>query len=495
MKRALSIILVVGLLCLLCTFSVEADEAGTGISVNQTHASYAQWSNQSPMHMGSLSGTDSLHPISLAIPSTVIGNISSATAPSVVIDVSDPLIGKKDTIVYVGFYEAYGVFHGSNSMPTYFVWSDDIPGYTMRAAASTSYGPVSPQDLTVTAPSSFSATVKRTQAGSSTGATFSSSAVSVVGTYTPVVRVPQSVGSAYMDPYWKVASNSYKVLKVTIGSDNDSYSNVRIELDTNDVSKVTGSGSSGNYLMSGVFVPLCFVVDATDYNQAQLDKLDDIINALVDLNQSVTDGFADVIQILNDNFADILASIGTSTGSRDNILFYLRSLLTYVNDIQTAIMHQSGDPGAFSSAIQYIEYYLSRVLENTDAFVEYIENITDTMEQMEQEIEDTNDAIDTLDDDVEDAHEQEQQLYEDANDAIGNLAISDFDFDGFTGQGVRAAGELFEDLWESFGVYAQVYNFTLLLTLCLTIIRYSTRRPKAKESSKGGKKQNQGGGG
>lgn len=493
MKRALSVILVVGILCLLCSFSVAADQAGTGISVNQTHSSYAQWSNQSPMHMGSLSGTDSLHPLSLAIPSTVIGNISSATAPSIVIDVSDPLIGKKDTIVYVGFYEAYGVFHGSNSMPTYFVWSDDIPGYTMRAAASTSYGPVSPQDLTVSAPSSFSPTVKRTQAGSSSGATFSSSAVTVVGTYTPVVRVPQSVGSAYMDPYWKVASNSYKVLKVSIGSNNDAYSNVRIELDINDVSKVTGSGSSGNYLMSGVFVPLCFVVDATDYNQAQLDKLDEIIQALADLNTTVTDGITDIVDILNQNFADILASIGTSTGNRDNILYYLNTLVTNVGRIIQGLEHYGGDnPSNSYSAVQYIEYYMRKVLEDTAVFVQYIENISDTMEDMADEIEDTNDAIGSLDENVDDAHEQEQQLYEDANDAIGNLAISDFDFDGFTGQGVRAAGEMFEDLWESFGVYAQVYNFALLLTLCLTIIRYSTRRPKAKESNK---KQDKGGGG
>lgn len=441
------------------------------------------------MHMGSLSGTDSLHPLSLAIPSTVIGNISSATAPSIVIDVSDPLIGKKDTIVYVGFYEAYGVFHGSNSMPTYFVWSDDIPGYTMRAAASTSYGPVSPQDLTVSAPSSFSPTVKRTQAGSSSGATFSSSAVTVVGTYTPVVRVPQSVGSAYMDPYWKVASNSYKVIKVSIGSNNDAYSNVRIELDTNDVSKVTGSGSSGNYLMSGVFVPLCFVVDATDYNQAQLDKLDDIINALVDLNQSVSDGFTDVVQVLNDNFADILASIGTSTGSRDNILYYLNTLVTTLSHISTGLEHQS-TPNALSSAVQYIEYYLSRVLENTDVFVQYIENITDTVDDMADQIDDTNDAIDELSGDSDDIHEQEQSLFDDANEAIGNLAISDFEFDGWTGQGVRAAGSLFNDLWEALGPVAQVYSFALMLTVTMTILRYSTRRPKEKQTKNNGSKEN-----
>lgn len=490
MKREISIILVVGLVCLLCSFSVAADQAGTGVSVNQTNASYAQWSNQSPMHMGALSGTDSLHPISLAIPSTVIGNISSATAPSVVIDVSDPLIGKKNTIVYVGFYEAYGVFHGSNSMPTYFVWSDDIPGYTMRAAASTSYGPVSPQDLTVSAPSNFSPVVKRTQAGSSTGAAFSSSAVSVVGTYTPVVRVPQTVGSAYMDPYWKVASNSYKVLKVTIGTDNDTYSNVRIELDTNDVSKVTGSGSSGNYLMSGVFVPLCFVVDATDYDQAQLDKLDDIILTLADLNTSVTDGFTDVVNILNQNFADILASIGTSEGSRDNILDYLTSIMTYVSSINTALQHQSVAPNAFSSAIQYMEYYLSRVLENTDVFVEYIENITDTVGDMADQIDDTNDAIDELTGDSDDIHEQEQSLFDDANEAIGNLAISDFEFDGWTGQGVRAAGSLFNDIWEALGPVAQVYSFALMLTVTMTILRYSTRRPKEKQTKNNGKKEN-----
>lgn len=479
-----------GLLCLLCSFGVAADEAGTGITVNQTHSSYAQWSNQSPMHMGSLSGTDSLHPISLAIPSTVIGNITTATAPSIVIDVSDPLIGKKDTIVYVGFYVAYGVFHGSNSMSTYFTWSDDIPGYTMRAAASSSYGPVSPSDLTLTAPSSFTPTVKRTQAGSSSGANFSSSAVSVVGTYTPVVRVPQTVGSAYMDPYWKVNNNSYKVLKVKIGSDNDAYSNVRIELDQNDISKVKGSGSSGNYLLSGVFVPICFVVDATDYNQAQLDKLDDVIQALADLNISVSDGFTNVVNILNQNFADILASIGTSDGPRDNILDYLTSILTYINSINVALQHQSGAPNAFSSAINYIEYYLSRVLENTDVFVEYIENITGTVEQMEQEIDDTNDAIDGLSDDINDTHEQEQQMYDDANDAIGNLAISDFQFDGWTGQGVRGAGSLFERLWTAIGPVAQVYSFALMLTVTMTILRYTTRRPKERQASSksGGKK-------
>lgn len=485
MKRVLSSILIVCILCLYCTPVLAADEVQTGISVNQTHSSYAQWSNQSPMHMGELSGTDSMHPLSLAIPSTVIGNISS-TAPSVVIDVSNPLIGHKDTVVYVGFYVAYGVFHGSNSMATYFTFSDDIPGYTMRAAASTSYGPVSPGDLTVTAPSSFSPTVRRTQAGSSTGATFSSSAVTTVGTYTPVVRVPQSIGSAYMEPYWKVASNSYNVLKVTIGSNNDSYSNVRIELDANDVSKVAGSGSSGNYLLSGVFVPLCFVVDVTDYEQAQLDKLDDIINALVDLNQNVTDGFADVVSILNDNFADILASIGTSTGNRDNILFYLNALVTSVGRIIQGLEHYGGDnPSNAYSAVQWIEYYLSRVVADTDLFVQYIENITDTMEAMEDEIDDANDAIDGLTDDITDTHDQEEQIYDDANDAIGNLAISDYDFDyeGWTGQGVRFVGDLFDDLWDVLGPYAQVYSFALMLIVAFTIIRYSTRRAKAKDKS------------
>lgn len=488
MKRVLSALLVVCLVVLHCSVLVVADEVQTGITVNQTHSSYAQWSNQSPMHMGELSGSDSMHPLSLAIPSTVIGNIS-ATAPSVVIDVSNPLIGHKDTVVYVGFYVAYGVFHGSNSMATYFTFSDDIPGYTMRAAASTSYGPVSPGDLTVTAPSSFSPTVKRTQAGSSSGVAFSSSSVTTVGTYTPVVRVPQSIGSAYMEPYWKVASNSYNVLKVTIGSNNDIYSNVRIELDANDVSKVAGSGSSGNYLLSGVFVPLCFVVDVTDYEQAQLDKLDDIIEALILLNTNVSDGFADVVQVLNDNFSDILASIGTSSGSRDNILYYLNSLVQSLARITVALEHQN-NPNALSSAVQYIEYYLSRVMDNTDVFVQYIENITETVDDMADQIDDTNDAIDELSGDNDDIHEQEQSLFDDANEAIGNLAISDFEFDGWTGQGVRAAGSLFNDLWNALGPVAQVYSFALMLTVTMTILRYSTRRPKEKQTKNNGSKEN-----
>ena len=442
--------------------------------------------------MGELSGTDSLHPLSMAIPSSTIGNISSATAPSVVIDISNPLIGKKNTVVYCGFYVAYGVFHGSNSMPTYFMWSDDIPGYTMRAAASTSYGPVSPNDLTVTAPSNFSPTVKRTQAGSSTGATFSTSAVSTIGSYTPVVRVPQTIGSSYMDPYWKVASNSYKVIKVTIGSDNDNYSNVRIELDANDISKVAGSGSSGNYLMCGVFVPLCFVVDATDYSQAELDKLDDIIQALADLNTTCTDGFTDILALLNTNFSAILASLGTSTGSHDNVLDQLDSIILQLARINAAIASVTDDGlHPLWSSIHYIEYYLSRVLADCDVFVEYIGNITDTMEDMADELEDTDDQINDATDTIDDQHDTEAEIFEDCNDAIGNLAISDFEFEGDTPNGIHAVGDLMSRLWTDIDGYHQVYYFAMLMTLALTIIRYTTRRPKEKPTNK--QNQSQGG--
>lgn len=484
MKRVLSALLIVCLVVLYCSVMVVADEIQTGITVNQTHSSYAQWSNQSPLHTGELSGSDSMHPLSLAIPSTVIGNIS-ATAPSVVIDVSNPLIGHKDTIVYVGFYVAYGVFHGSNSMATYFTFSDDIPGYTMRAAASTSYGPVSPGDLTVTAPSNFSPTVRRTQAGSSSGATFSSSSVTTIGTYTPVVRVPQSIGSAYMEPYWKVASNSYNVLKVSIGSNNDSYSNVRIELDANDISKVAGSGSSGNYLMSGVFVPLCFVVDTTDYEQAQLDKLDDIINTLTLLNTNVSDGFADVVQILDDNFSDILASIGTSTGPRDNVLSYFQSMLVYLNNINSALNHQTGAPNAFSSAINYIEYYMLHVMQNTDTMVQYLADITGTLESISDSIESANESVQDLADSQEDVHDQEQQIYDDTNQAIGNTVISSWDWGEGVMPGLARASLDFTDLWNSLGVWNKVYTFSMTLTLCFTIIRHLPARKK-QSNNKGG---------
>lgn len=436
------------------------------------------------MHMGSLSGTDSLHPISLAIPSTVIGNISSATAPSVVIDVSDPLIGVKDTVVYIGFYEAYGVFHGSNSMPTYFMWSDDIPGYTMRAAASTSYGPMSPQDLTVTAPSNFSPTVKRTQAGSSSGATFSSSAVSVVGTYTPVVRVPQTIGSAYMDPYWKVASNSYKVLKVTIGSNNDAYSNVRIELDTDDVSKVKGSGSSGNYLLSGVFVPLCYVVDTTDYSQAMLDKLDDIIDALADINQNITDSTIDIVTLLNANFASILASIGTSTGARDNMLYYLNSIVTAISAIQAAIQHQSGNPNALSSAIQYIEYYLRNVLSDTNSIVAYLDTIAATLANIADALDAANDQMDDINQDQEGIHDYEQGIYDDTNNYIGSEVIQGFELIEGVATGQARVALDFNDFWNSLYPWNQIYTFAMMMTLSLTIIRYSSSKSRSKDTNK-----------
>lgn len=441
------------------------------------------------MHMGSLSGTDSLHPISLAIPSTVIGNISSATAPYVVIDVSDPLIGVKDTVVYIGFYEAYGVFHGSNSMPTYFMWSDDIPGYTMRAAASTSYGPVSPQDLTVTAPSNFSPTVKRTQAGSSSGATFSSSAVSVVGTYTPVVRVPQTIGSAYMDPYWMVASNSYKVIKVTIGSNNDAYSNVRIELDTDDVSKVKGSGSSGNYLLSGVFVPLCYVVDTTDYSQAMLDKLDVIIDTIADLNTSVADGFTDVIAILNTNLSAIISAIGTSTGNRDNMLDYLSAIASYMSFINTALQHQSVQPGAFSSAIQYIEYYLQNVLTDTNSIVAYLDTIAATLSNIADALDSANDQMDDINQDQEGIHDYEQGIYDDTNNYIGSEVIQGFELIEGVATGQARVALDFTNFWNSLYPWNQIYTFAMMMTLSLTIIRYSSAKSRSKDTNKkkGGK--------
>lgn len=491
MKRAISIVLVVGLVCLLCSFSVAAASNETAITVFQENSNYNQWSLQSPVYYGGLNSSNYTYPINLCISSNAVGTFTSATGPtSVVIDVSDPLIAKKGTTVYVGFYEAYSTFKGSYSMPTYFVWDPNVPGYMMRAAASSSYGPNRTDYLSVTGPSNFSPVIKRTQSGSSTGASFPSSSYSVLGSYTPYTHEPQTGGAWYVQPNWVTASNSYKVMKISIGSNNDNYTNVRIELDSNDVSKFTHNHTiADTYPLLGVFVPLCLVVDTNDYNQAQLDKLDDIIDALVDLNTSVTDGFTNIVNILNQNFADILASIGTSTGSHDNILDYLQSIIQSINGIQIAIQHQSGDPTQFSSSVQYIEYYLSRVLENTDVFVEYIQNISDTMEDMEEQIDDTNDAIDGLDDDVTDSHEQEQQMYEDCNDAIGNLAISDFQFDGFTGQGVRGAGTLFERLWTATGPVAQVYNFALILTVTMTILRYTTRRPKERQSSKSGGKK------
>lgn len=474
MKRAILLILIVGLVCLSCAFLVAADSNETAITVFQENTNYNQWSWQSPVYYGGLNSSNYTYPINLCISSNAVGTFTSATGPtSVVIDVSDPLIAKKGTTVYVGFYEAYSTFKGSYSMPTYFVWDPNVPGYTMRAAASSSYGPNRTDYFTVTGPSNFSPVIKRTQAGSSTGANFPTSSYSVLGSYTPYSHEPQTGGAWYVQPNWVTASNSYKVMKISIGSNNDNYTNVRIELDGSDVSKFTHNHTiADTYPLIGVFVPLCLVVDTTEYNQSMLDKLDEIIQALADLNQNVTDSTADIVTILNDNFADILAALGTSTGSHDNMLDYLSSMVAAINGIQVALQHQSGNPSAFSSAIQYIEYYLSQVLTDTNTIAAYIADISSTLNQIAGTIQSANDQLDEIDGTAEDVHDQEDAIFDDATQAIENQIIDGFAFDADFGLGAARAGLDWTALWNAIGPWNQVIMFSMMMTYAFTILRF-----------------------
>lgn len=519
MKRVLSFILIFCICFMHGTFLLAADDQSQTATVV-----YQQWNNgslqlasQSPAHYGDLNSGNTLWPINF------IGQLTSISSgtfypDSITIEVSNDIIRHGSCTVYVGVYNAWATFVGSTDYNTLFEWVPSVPGYRFKGSASTTLGFGQTGNISANTPSNVVVPVRRQASGASGGSDLGNA--TIIASRTPnqhYVTHEASNGNS-SQPSWVVASNSYNIMKINITTASEERDTVRFTLDANDITSVTSTLSqSGTHLISGVFVPISLVVDTSNYSASMLDMLDSIVEQLADLNltaSSIDAGISDVntgisglnttlstgitsiINLLNTNFASIIASIGTSTGNRDNILFYLTSLLSQVSRIVQGLEHYGGDnPSNSYSAVQYIEYYLRRVLEDTAVFVEYIENITNTVEDMADQIDDTNVAIDELNSDSEDIHEQEQELFDDANDAIGNLAISDFDFDfdGWTGQGVRAAGTLFESLWESIGPYAQLYSFALMLTVTMTILRYSTRRPKERQNNNRGNKDNSNG--
>lgn len=483
MKRVFAIICIVGIVLLPCSLMVSADtQSQTGVVV------YQQWANgsitlasQSPVYYGDINSGNTLYPINYVGQITSIAQ-GTVYPDSITIDISNDLIRRGECTVYVGVYNCWTTFMGSTDYNLYFEWLDSVPGYRYKGSVSTSMGFAQVTSISANTPSSPSVAVRRMAAGASGG--------SSIGNVTPFAsRTPNqhyvtheaSNGNA-SNPSWVVASNSYNLYKVTLDTVSDERDTLRFTLDSNDITSCTCSQSiSGTHLISGVFVPIALVVDTSSYDDDMMSKLDDIIDTLADINTNVADGFTDVISILNTNLSAIIAAIGTSDGSRDNMLDYLSAISSYISFINTALQHQSVAPGAFSSAIQYIEYYLQNVLSDTNSIVNYLDTIAATLANIADALDAANDQMDDMNQDQEDIHDYEQSIYDDTNNYIGSEVIQGFEWAEGVGNGQAKAAIDFNLLWTSIGPWNQIYTFTMMLTLCFTIIRYSSAQYKAKQ--------------
>lgn len=491
MKRVFAIICFVGIVLLPCSLMVSADtQSQTGVVV------YQQWANgsitlasQSPVYYGDINSGNTLYPINYVGQITSIAQ-GTVYPDSITIDVSNDLIRRGECTVYVGVYNCWTTFMGSTDYHLYFEWLDSVPGYRYKGSVSTSMGFAQVSSISANTPSSPSVAVRRMAAGASGG--------SSIGNVTPFAsRTPNqhyvtheaSNGNA-SNPSWVVASNSYNLYKVTIDTVSDERDTLRFTLDSNDITSCTCSQSiSGTHLISGVFVPLALVVDTSSYDDDMMSKLDDIIDALADINQNITDSTTDIVAILNANFASILASIGTSTGARDNMLYYLNSIVTAINGIQVSLQHQSTSPNAFSSAIQYIEYYLQNVLADTNSIVNYLDTIAATLANIADALDAANDQMDDINQDQEGIHDYEQGIYDDTNNYIGSEVIQGFELIEGVATGQARAALDFTNFWNSLYPWNQIYTFAMMMTLSLTIIRYSSAKSRSKDNNKkkGGK--------
>lgn len=494
MKRALSVILIVGLVLLPCSFLVAADfSSDSSIIVTQINTGYDQWSLTSPTHYGAIYGGRNMYPINVCAInpfSTMSANVSPT---NIYVDISDPAISEGCEI-YISVGNAYGLFTVDSPVINMFDWDDSVPGYVPKFNGTSGYGFLKPTNYgSITAPTSTSITMSATRYRSGGSNSAGSLTVQKVSAATMLTQVPttQGSGSVYHEPYWVSASSSMGLYKVTVNSTSNTGNNtVRCTLNSSALVKISpGSGTnmSINYsLLSAVFVPFCIVVPTAGYNAQMLEYLDDIVESLFNI-QNDTSAMSTTMSSF---YADFLRILGTPSDSHETVLFDLRRIISAIEVISGKLGSVTGDNPLWSS-VQYIEYYLNRVTANTDEMVEYLSNIADTIEAMEQQISDTNDALDELDQTASDIHEQEQQIFEDNETALQNLAISEFDFDGWTATGIHAAGEVFTYIWLSIGPYAQVYSFALMLTVTMTILRYSTRRPKEKQTRS--TKENKGG--
>lgn len=448
---------------------------GTSVVVSQLNSSYAGWSNTSPTHYGTLTSSLNQYPISLAMIAANMNTMSSYVGPTQVdVIISNPHISS-GAIVYCGMFNAYGWFRGDTNISMY-TWNDSIPGYIPKWTPSSSFGYVnSLSSIATKAPTSFSCTTHRIQTGTTANnATLNNN---VVGSaMTPILPTTTNyAGNVGVDPVYKSGTNGYRLVRVvstanTMNVGITDAMSIRFRYDISDLVQVNPDemGNSNDHLHSAIFVPIALCLP--QYSDSVVSKLDTIVTRLSNISLGL-----DAIEM------DLQTIIDALYSGDESIISVVADICTAVGEINDKLDPVTGN--RYTSAVQYIEYYLEHVMDNTDTMVTQLNDIVSTLNNIADTIQDANDKAESISSDSEDIHETEQEIFEQANDDIGSTVISSFSFDGNTSAGMGRVGIDFTNLWNSLGGWSQVYIFSMTLTLALTIIRFSSARARQKNKN------------
>lgn len=449
---------------------------GTSVVVTQFNNSYAGWNNTSPTHYGTLTSSENRYPISLASIGSLMSTINTSVGPTTIdVIISNPHISS-GAIIYCGMFNAYGWFRGSDNIDL-FSWVDSIPGYVPKYTPSSTFGYVNTlSTLQTSSPSNFSCVTNRINTGTnSSNATLNNTVVGVAMTPT----LPTSTnyaGSVSVQPVYKSATNGYRLVRVistanTMNVGITDAMSIRFRYDVNDLVKCNpdGLGNSNDHLHSAVFVPIALCLP--QYSNDVISKLDTIVSRLSSISLGI-----DNVVMNTQTIIDALYS------GNESIISVVADICTEVEEINNKLNSVTGN--RYSSAVQYIEYYLEHVMSNTDIMVNQINDIISTLNSISDTIQNANDNASAITDTSESQHEAEQEIFEQANNDIGSTVIESFAFDVNTSSGMGRVGIDFNNLWMSMGQWSQVYVFSMTLTLALTIIRYSVARSKKKNEDK-----------
>lgn len=476
MKKAISLFIVFVLVFIpfgFCTVAVEVSDQTT-VVVTQSNSSYAGFSNTSPAYHGEVTTGSSHYPISLCSTRSSLSVLNGVTVSPTTIEilVSDPRITNAGSL-YIAFWNGYGQFVGGDNPDILFNWDDSIPGYTPKYSVGSTMGYTNGSDLTVSNPSSFSATWDLLRTG--TDYSVRNGNCTVVATTYVNNPTPNSngSGSTLVQPYYKTGSSSVKLLSVAIPSGpylNASTSTVKITLDANDVCKAkVNSSNTSQYLHSAIFIPLAVFIPTP--STTELGTLNSIMTKITTIIANQTDIMIDINNIM-----------GYLYDGDQSVIEALDQILDGVLNIQNGLSAVTGNQ--YESAVQYIEYYLNAVLGNTNTMVTQLNNITATLNQIANTIGAANTDAQDAAQNAEDVHEYEQDIYSQANIDIGSTVISSFSFDANTSSGLARAGLDFTDLWSAIRQWNVVYTFSMILTLAFTIIRFTRVSHKSKKSEK-----------
>lgn len=449
---------------------------GVTVQVRQQNTSYAGYSNVSPNITAPITNGIVNYPQSLCSLNSAVSVLSGDTiSPEIQVDIAYPSLGKP-SVVYLAVVNSYGVFNSNVQIDTYFSWNDSSNAYLPKTGfgGSLGYGlPSSYMSYSVPSKSSRTFTCKIRQGGSqytTSSWEFSPTLIDQGTALFPTPQLATGGGNGYNGFYWINGSNNVSILRMEITRDSDAsnwpWTTLEVTIPKASTNKaVINSSNTSHYLHSAVFIPLCIAYDSSNWDSDVISAIDGVVAQLVTLGSSIHTDMTSIINALGSGNITVISGIS--------------NMLTQLQQINSKLSSVTGN--RYSSAIQYIEYYLSQVLDNTDTMVEQLNDITSTLSSIANTIQSTNEQAEELSGSSEEVHAQEQVLFEQANSSIGSTVIGSFAFDPDTSAGMGRVGIDFTNLWNSLGNWHNVYIFSMILTLAFTIIRFSSARSRSKE--------------